>query len=137
MAIRRPSVYRRNEFVFQDFLYHSEGLTELRYILCKYDGANFELVAQTFDTASPDLKGGNVIARLDYTVSGKLITIDHWELNWRDEWPLRLSVQYLLNCLYSPGKGYSVRVAKDAYAFWVSENLFPLSNEPDDYLTQL
>lgn len=134
MALRRPSVYRQDGFVFQDFLYHVDGTSELRYILCKYDGESFTTVGQTFDTAPSDLRGGNIICRLDYTVTGKLITIDHWELNWRDEWPLRLTVQYVLNCLYSPWRQYSVRVAKEAYPFWVSENMFPVTNDPEDFL---
>lgn len=134
MAIRRPSVFSQNQFVFQDFLYHEEDNVELRYIQAKYDGYSFSEVAETFDYPTPDLKGGPVVARLDYTVEGKLITIDSWEINWRDEWPLRLATQFLVNCLYSKWQGYTVRVNKDAYPFWVSEGFSPLTNDPNDYL---
>lgn len=134
MAIRRPSVYRNNIFVFQDFLYFEGEDEELRYILAKYDGDVYEKVEETFDFSTPDYKGGGVVARIDYTVQDKLVTIDHWEINWRDEWPLRLAIQFLTNCLYSGWLGYTVRVSKDAYPFWVSERFGPLSNDPNDYL---
>lgn len=134
MAIRRPTVYNQNEFVFQDFSYADDPPREYRYILVKYDGERYESVGQTFDYPSPDLRGGSVVARIDYTVEGKLITIDHWEVFWRDEWPLRLAVQFLTNCLYSGGQGYAVRVGKDAESFWVSEWFVPLGNTPGDYL---
>lgn len=139
MAIRRPSVYSNGLFVFQDFLYHEdeEEGAELRYILAKYDGAPYETVGETFDYPAPGLKGGSVVARVDYTIVDKLITIDNWEVYWMDEWPLRLAIQFLTNCLYSKGQGYGVRVNKDAYAFWVSEWFTPLSNDPDDYLIKL
>lgn len=134
MAIRRPSVYSQNQFVFQDFFYAEDGPVELRYIQAKYDGEVYTEVGQTFDYTDPELKGGSIVARIDYTVEGKLITIDHWEINWRDEWPLRLAVQFLTNCLYSKWQGYTVRVSKDAYAFWVSEWFTPLTNDPNDFL---
>jgi hypothetical protein len=134
MAIRRPSVYRQREFVFQDFFYFQDGESQLRYILGKYDGEPYEVVPQTFDYPTPEFKGGDIVSRIDYTITGKLITIDNWEVNWRDEWPLRLALQFLLNCLYSSALGYSVRVQKDTYPFWVSETLFPLTNDPNDYL---
>jgi hypothetical protein len=134
MAVRRPSVYRQGEFIFQDFLYFQDGASELRYILGKYDGEPYESVAQTFDYPPPGLRGGSIVSRVDYTVSGKSLTIDNWEVNWRDEWPLRLAFQFLANCLYSAAQGYSVRVHKDVYSFWVSENLFPMTNGPNDFL---
>lgn len=134
MAIRRPTVYSKNEFIFQDFFYAEDPPEEYRYILAKYDGRQYELVGETFDYPSPDLKGGSIVARIDYTVVGKLVTIDHWEVFWRDEWPLRLSAQFLTNCLYSDWSGYSIRVNKDAEAFWVSEWFKPFSNQPNDFL---
>lgn len=137
MAIRRPSVYKQNQFVFQDFFYCEDETSESRYIIAKYDGEAFETVGQTFDYPVPDLKGGYQVARIDYTVEGTLVTIDHWEVNWRDEWPLRLAFQFLANCLYSQWQGYSVRVRKDAYAFWASEWFKPLDNEPDGFLIKL
>lgn len=137
MAIRRPTVFNKNQFVFQDFFYAEDGPAELRYILAKFDGEIYETVGDTFDYPSPDLKGGSEVARIDYTVEGKLVTIDHWEVYWRDEWPLRLAFQFLLNCLYSQWQGYTVRVDKDAYPFWVSERFKPLSNDPNDFLVNL
>lgn len=136
MAIRRPSVYSNKDFIFQDFFYAEDDFQELRYIEAKYDGYKYELVGQTFDYPVPDLHGGSVVARVDYTVEGKLITIDHWEVYWRDEWPLRLAIQFLTNCLYSGWQGYTVRVHKEAEAFWVSEWFKPLSNDPSDFLVK-
>lgn len=134
MAIRRPSVYSQNQFIFQDFAYAEDPPNNYRYLLAKYDGKQFTTVGETFDYPSPNLKGGSIVARIDYTLEGKLVTIDHWEVFWRDEWPLRLAVQFLTNCLYSGWQGYTVRVNKQAYAFWVSEWFIPVSNDPDDYL---
>jgi hypothetical protein len=137
MAIRRPSVYNQNQFVFQDFFYADDEISELRYIVAKYDGEVFHEVGETFDYPTPDLKGGSIVARVDYTVEGNLVTIDHWEVNWRDEWPLRLAFQFLANCLYSRWQGFTIRVNKDAYPFWVSEWFRPISNDPNDYLIKL
>jgi hypothetical protein len=135
MAIRRESVYRQNLWVIQDFLDFEDGLEQLRYLLVKYDGEPFEKVYETVDQED-SLKGGNIVARLDYSIIGKLVTIDHWEVFWRDEWPLRLAVQYLTNCLYADRYGFSTRVDKEAYSFWVSEHFTPTSNDPLDYLLQ-
>lgn len=134
MAIRRPSVYSRNLFVFQDFFYCSDETSESRYVLAKFDTGSYQAVGETFDYPSPDLRGGSIVARVDYTIEGKLITIDHWEVFWRDEWPLRLAVQYLINCLYYPGLGFTIRVRKDAYPFWVSEAFTAITNDPEDFL---
>lgn len=136
MAIRSPSYYKKGLFVFQDFLDYEDGAEQGRYLLGKYDGEPYELLQQTFDYPVPEFHGGGVVSRIDYTIVGNLITIDHWEINWRDEWPLRLAIQILVNCLYPEQKGYLVRVDKSAYPFWVSENFFPDTNEPDDYLIQ-
>jgi hypothetical protein len=136
MAIRRPSVYRQSEWVYQDFFLFEEGPEELRYALIKYDGEPFELYKQTFDNADPTLTGGPIVARVDYTLVGQAVTIDSWELNWRDEWPLRLLVDWLAHCVYRRSRGYTVAVRKDAYAFWVSEVFAPLTNDPNDLLIQ-
>ena len=136
MAIRRPSIYRQDLFAFQDFLHYEDGPEQGRYILGKYDGEPYELLQQTFDYPIPNFRGGGIVSRIDYTLVGNLITVEHWEINWRDEWPLRLAAQILVNCLYPERKGFLVRVNKDAYPFWVSENFFPVTNERDDYLIQ-
>ena len=139
MAIRRPSISDIG-WVYQDFLYATDGAEEARYIQIKYDGEPFTRVSHTFDYSNPpypdlEQKGGTIVAQLDYTKVGQLITIDSWSVSWRDEWPLRLAVNYLSQCLYPASKNFVTRVQKDeAYAFWVSEQFFPLTNHPDDYL---
>ncbi len=139
MAIRRPSINAIG-WLYQDFPYFTDGVEESRYIQVKYDGMPYTSISETFDYSDPpfvgfDQKGGSIVAQLDYTKIGQTVTIDSWDTNWRDEWPLRLAVNYLRQCLYPSGKGFVTRVIKDeAYAFWVSEQFFPLTNDPDDYL---
>ena len=139
MAIRRPSINDPG-WLYQDFLYFEDGVEQQRYVTVKYDGAPFTTISQTFDYSDPpysglNQKGGSVVAQVDYSVIGKSVTIESWDCNWRDEWPLRLAANYIKQCLYPKSKGFLVRVIKDeAYAFWVSEQFFPLSNDPDDYL---
>lgn len=137
MAIRRPSIYSPT-WVFQDFLYlpaEMPGGEELRYLLVKWDGAVYARQSQTYDYSNPpysgpEQRGGNIVARVDYTVQDKLITIDSWDVDWRDEWPLRLAVNYIANCLYNPGRDFVVRVKKTIIdeAFWQSEDFSPTDN---------
>jgi hypothetical protein len=132
MAIRRPSIYSP-EWVFQDNLYVKDGNIENRYIVVKWDGVIFTRQSQTYDYSNPpytddEQRGGSIVARLDYTVEGSLVTIDSWEVNWRDEWPLRLAVNYLTQCLYPFTRNYVCRVDKTDYAFWVSEQFGPTNN---------
>jgi hypothetical protein len=154
MAIRRPSI-NSPTWLFQDFLYQETPDGQDRYVQVKWDGAVYERKSSTYDYSNPpysnsEQRGGSIVAQLDYTVSGTLVTITAWTLNWRDEWPLRLAINYLLNCLYPPEKDYIHRVAgeevysqsgdaipvssTDPRAFWVSEGFTPISNAPDDYL---
>ena len=154
MAIRRPGI-NSPTWLFQDFLYVEEGEKQYRYVQVKWDGEIFERVSQSYDFSDPpyvgpEQRGGSIVAQLDYTLEGKLVTITDWEVNWRDEWPLRLAVNYLSQCLYAPYAGYVLRVSqnevynqngdaisvptKDAYAFWVSERFNPITNIPGDYL---
>ena len=159
MAIRRPSI-ASPEWLFQDFLYQEAaglGGSELRYIQVKWDGEVYERVSQSFDYSDPpyvgpEQRGGSIVGQIDYEVnaSTKLVTIYSWDVNFRDEWPLRLGVNYLTQCLYPAVKGYTIRVAGNQvynqagepieqpnnapYAFWVSEQFNPLTNKPDDYL---
>ena len=159
MAIRRPSISSPN-WLFQDFLYQeADGLggSELRYLQVKWDGEPYERVSQTFDYSNPpyvgaEQRGGSIVGQIDYelNVSTRLVTIYAWNVNFRDEWPLRLGVNYITQCLYPPTKGYIVRVSgdevynqagepinvanKNPYAFWVSESFDPITNNPDDYL---
>ena len=161
MAIRRPSI-ASPDWLFQDFLYQEAtglGGSDLRYLQVKWDGEPYTRRSQTFDYSNPPYpspleRGGSIVGQIDYEInaSTRLITIYSWAVNWRDEWPLRLGVNYLDQCLYPPSSGYTVRVAgnevynqaADAiedptnfpYAFWVSERYNPLTNEPDAYLVK-
>jgi hypothetical protein len=159
MAIRRPSISSPN-WLFQDFLYQGTDLlggSELRYVQIKWDGEPFTRVSQSYDYSDPpyvgaEQRGGSIVGQIDYEVnaSARLITIYNWSVNWRDEWPLRLGVNYIIQCLYPATLGYVARVAgdqvynqageaiespsKDPYAFWVSEQYNPITNSPNDYL---
>ena len=166
MAIRRPpinevigSVILPNpDWLFQDFLYQGSdllGAPELRYLQVKWDDEPYTRVSQSFDYSDPpyvgpEQRGGSIVAQVDYTVQGKIITINDWQVNWRDEWPLRLAANYLVQCLYPAQRDFVIRVAgnevynqageaievadRSAYAFWVSEQMFPVTNFPNDYL---
>lgn len=157
MAIRRPSI-SSPEWLFQDFLYQSAPGSEERYLQIKWDGEIFERVSESFDYSSPpytygEQRGGEIVGQINYTVNNGLVTINSWEVDWRDEWPLRLGVEYLKNCLYPPQNNFTIIVQgqevynqagnplvvvdKDPYAFWVSEQFHPLSNKPNDYLVRL
>ena len=138
MAIRRPGIGNPN-WLFQDFLYFENGAEQQRYIQVKYDGEPYTVISETFDYSNPpysnaEQRGGDIVAQLDYSVIGNTITIESWDVEWRDEWPLRLAVNYLKQCLYPTSKGFVIRVNKDAYAFWVSEQFKPVTNLLDDYL---
>ena len=138
MAIRKPSISSPN-WLFQDFLYFEDGAEQQRYIQVKYDGEPYTVISETFDYSNPpysnaEQRGGDIVAQLDYSVIGQSVTIESWDVEWRDEWPLRLAVNYIRQCLYPASKGFVIRVNKDAYAFWVSEQFFPVTNLPDDYL---
>lgn len=140
MAIRRPSI-ASPEWLFQDFLYQVTPEGEERYVQVKWDGEVYERKSSTYDYSNPpfpdaEQRGGHVVARIDYDVNPltKLVTIYSWEVNWRDEWPLRLAVNYLIQCLYPATKNYVVRVIDDPHAFWVSEQFYPVDNKPGGYL---
>ncbi len=159
MAIRRPSI-ASPEWLFQDFLYQASDLlggSELRYVQIKWDGEIYTRVSQSYDYSDPpyvgpEQRGGSIVGQIDYEVnpSTKLVTVYSWNVNWRDEWPLRLGANYLAQCLYPSTRGYLVRVSgdevynqagepieqpnKNPYAFWVSEQYLPLTNKPNDYL---
>jgi hypothetical protein len=142
MAIRRPGI-NSPTWLFQDFLYFASGNEKLRYLQVKWNGEPYERVSWSFDYSDPpysgvDQKGGDIVSQIDYTVVEKLITIDSWSVNWRDEWPLRLAVNYLTNCLYPFSGNWVIRVKKDSPVdpFWVSEFFQPATNEvgPESYL---
>lgn len=157
MAIRRPAL-SSPEWLFQDFLYQAVPGSEERYLQVKWDGEVYTRWSQSFDYSNPpyadlEQRGGDIVAQLDYTKSGKVITINNWWVDWRDEWPLRLAVNYISQCLYPSDRGFATFVngqevynqageaipvaSKDPYAFWVSEQYNPLTNQPDDYLVRL
>jgi hypothetical protein len=154
MAIRRPSI-SSPEWLFQDFLYQETPDGQDRYVQVKWDGRVYERVSATYDYSNPpysnsEQRGGSIVAQLDYTVSGTLVTITGWSVNWQDEWPLRLAINYIRNCLYDPAQGYVIRAVggevyaqsgeaipvatTDPRAFWVSEGFLPVSSLPNDYL---
>lgn len=161
MAIRRPSI-SSPDWLFQDFLYQESsvlGGNDLRYLQIKWDGEPYAVQSQSFDYSNPpyigpEQRGGSIVGQIDYdiNVSTRLVTIYAWAVNWRDEWPLRLGLTYLTQCLYPPSSGYTVRVVGDEvynqacdviespnnfpYAFWVSERYDPLTNKPNDYLVR-
>jgi len=154
MAIRRPSV-SSPQWLCQDFLYQETPDEQERYAQVKWDGQVFTRVSSTFDYSNPPFsndmqRGGSIVAQIDYSLADKFVTITDWQVNWRDEWPLRVAVNYLQNCLYPAQKGYVIRVAggevynqngdaipstqHQPYSFWVSEWFQPVTNEPNDYL---
>ena len=154
MAIRRPSI-SSPEWLFQDFLYQAIPGSEERYIQIKWDGEPYVRVSESFDYSNPpysdsEQRGGSIVGQIDYTVTNTLVTINNWWVNWKDEWPLRLGVNYITQCLYPAQKGFVLRVrgeevynqagepipvaSKDPYAFWASEQYFPVTNRPNDYL---
>ncbi len=156
MAIRRPSI-NSPAWLFQDFLYADQSPIQLRYLQVKWDGERYTRVSQSFDYSDPpyvgpEQRGGSIAAQIDYTIEDNIVTITDWSVNWQDEWPLRLGVNYLSQCLYSVEKKFVTLVVgnevynqagepveqpnRDPYAFWVSEQFFPLTNHPNDYLAR-
>lgn len=154
MAIRRPSI-ASPEWLFQDFLYQATPEGEERYVQVKWDGEIYDRVSKSFDYSDPPYagsqqRGGDIVAQLDYSVTPGVVTITSWWVNWRDEYPLRLASNYLTQCLYHDRTSHIIRVVGDEvyrqdgtsvpaankrpYAFWVSEQFMPASNEPYDYL---
>jgi hypothetical protein len=142
MAIRRPSI-NSPTWLFQDFLYFEDGDDKLRYLHVKWDGEPYTRTSSTFDYSNPPYsgsqqRGGEIVGQIDYTVNQKLVTIDNWSTIWRDELPLRLAINYLVNCLYPYGNKWVIRVKKDTPVdpFWVSEYFHPTTNEvgPETYL---
>jgi len=152
MAIRRPSI-SSPRWVFQDSLYAAEPGKESRFLQIKRKPEPYIPPPEGPDFSPPVCsQWGEVVGQIDYDLVGKVVTITDWEVNWRDEFPVRLGINYLVNCLYRSSLGYTLRVVgdevytsagssipvagRDPIAFWVSENFFPLSNKPDDYLLQ-
>lgn len=132
MAIRRPSI-NSPTWNFQDNLYLEDGLEQNRFITVRNDGVVYNRKSQLYDYSNPpyadiEQSGGSIVAQLDYTKAGFVITIDSWFVNWQDEWPLRLAVNYLTQCLYNSADNYVCRVGKENYAFWVSEGFGPTDN---------
>jgi hypothetical protein len=142
MAIRRPGI-NTSEFYYQDFLDDENIGAEYRHLDIKYaSGEPFQVTSQTFDYSNPpysdfEQRGGDIVGTIYYiklSTNPGTIIIEDWFLNWRDEWPLRLGSNYLVNCLYKPGGNYSFLVGKEAYPFWVSQFFSPVDNQPDTYL---
>jgi hypothetical protein len=142
MAIRRPSIYSPDWF-YQDSLDGEDFPFEYRRITVRdAEGYPYTRKSQLYDYSNPpyandEQRAGNIVAELYYILAPGVITIEDTYLNWRDEWPLRLAVNYLTNCLYPPGKNYQIQVNKEAYAFWVSESFKPYDNDPESPLVYL
>jgi hypothetical protein len=142
MAIRRPGI-NTSEFYYQDFLDDENIGAEYRHLDIKYaSGEPFQVISQTFDYSNPpysdpEQRGGDIVGTIYYvklSTNPGTIIIEDWFVNWRDEWPLRLGANYLVNCLYRPGGNYRFLVGKEAYAFWASEQFAPVDNLPDTFM---
>jgi hypothetical protein len=138
MAIRTPAIDNPS-WLFQEFLEDKEGTLEYRVLQVKYDGNPFNRVSETFDYSNPPFtddnqRGGPIVAEIQFSLEGKLVTILDWCVNWRDEWPLRLGVNCLIRCRYRPTLGYVVRVDKEVSPFWISEQFNPYDKSPNSYL---
>lgn len=139
MALRIPSI-NSPQWEIQDFLYLEEIPDEYRYLQIKWSKVPFTQVSETFDYSNPPVplgerSGGPVSGQIDYLRTGQLITIYGWSVNWRDEWPLRIAVNHLVNCLYPRQRGFILRVEADpAHAFWVSQEFIPGVDPHDGYL---
>jgi hypothetical protein len=142
MAIRRPGI-STSEFYYQDFLDDENNGAEYRHLDIKYaSGEPFQVISQTFDYSNPpysdlEQRGGGIVGTIYYvklSTNPGTIIIEDWFVNWRDEWPLRLGANYLVNCLYRPGGNYRFLVGKEAYAFWASEQFAPVDNLPDTFM---
>jgi hypothetical protein len=131
MAIRIPSELSK-QWLCQDFLQADIPGGQLRHLRVKFDQENFTTIAESFDIGE---QGGPIVGQINYTKIGMSITIDSWSFNWRDEWPLRIGVNHLVNCLYNTRRGFVHRVIpRQAYAFWVSEDFVPSLIKGDPYL---
>ena len=142
MAIRKPSIYSDNWF-YQDLLDGEDPPFQYRRVVVRdSEGYPYTRKSQLYDYSNPpytnnEQRAGNIVAELYYVIAPGIITIEDTFLNWRDEWPIRLAVNYLTNCLYPPGKNYQIQVSKKAYAFWVSESFKPYDNDPESPLVYL
>ena len=131
MAIRKPGRHS-GEWFFEDVLEYevtepgSTTPTQFWSLKIKYFEEPPTQQSETFN---------NEVASIEYEVQGKLITIVDWNnYNWRDEWPIRLGVNYLCNCLYRPGHQFLFRTVKDPIAFWQSERFLPIGGHLDPFL---
>ena len=121
MAIRRPSIYS-STWNFQDNLYLDDGVEQNRFITVRNDGVVYNRRSQLYDYSNPpypdvEQRGGSIVAQLDYTKAGFVITIDSWSVNWQDEFPLRLAVNYLVQCLYPPCQQLCLQSRKGGLCF--------------------
>ena len=63
---------------------------------------------------------GRMVARVDFTVSGKTIEVYNWELNWRDIYPLEAIASHIQNCLF-PDYSYVVTIEGPNPEFWLTQ----------------
>jgi hypothetical protein len=138
MSIRCPSMYS-SQWLFQDFLDEEIEGIQFRSLQVKYDGEPFYRVSETFDYSNPPYpdekqRGGHIVAELFYELNGKLVTLQDWTHSWKDDWPIRIGLNYMVRCMYRKTQQYTIRVRKENYPFWVSEELFPYDNLNNSYL---
>jgi hypothetical protein len=141
-AVYNPDEYYPAYTYVHDFPLVTQGLLAGFYTKLPSDSipVQFKSLKIKFFDEPPETKRdlfNNEVASIEYEVQDKIITIIAWNnYGWQDEWPIRLGLNYLTNCLYRPGQGYIFRVVKDPIAFWQSERFLPLGGHYDQYLVR-
>ena len=140
-AVYDPDEYYPMYTYVEDFPLVSEGFLAGFYSKGADDAVptQFRSLKIKYFNEPPETKRdlfNNEVASIEYEVQDKLITIVGWQHTWRDEWPIRLGLNYLTNCLYRPGRGFVFRVIKDPIAFWQSERFLPLGGHYDPYVVR-
>ena len=138
-AVYDPDAYYPMYTYVEDFPLVSEGFLAGFYSKGADDAVptQFRSLKIKYFNEPPETKRdlfNNEVASIEYEVQDKLITIVGWQHTWRDEWPIRLGLNYLTNCLYRPGRGFVFRVIKDPIAFWQSERFLPIGGHYDPYV---
>ena len=140
-AVYDPDAYYPMYTYVEDFPLVSEGFLAGFYSKGADDAVptQFRSLKIKYFNEPPETKRdlfNNEVASIEYEVQDTLITIVGWQHTWRDEWPIRLGLNYLTNCLYRPGRGFVFRVIKDPIAFWQSERFLPLGGHYDPYVVR-
>lgn len=130
MSFRQPTplyIKRVSEGGFEDFdvVYYpggdefstfgyTGGVSEEIY----YDET--ETIFESLLAYPSDSTYDRLVARVDFTVSGKTIEVYNWELNWRDIYPLEAIASQIQNCLY-PDHSYVVTIEGPNLEFWLTQ----------------